>query len=113
MDGWMFSFLKKTTPWNFFMLFHCCAPYVHLLLSLDPVIVKKAEPGVQLKALLIAAKTDCVLVGDSDGQVTVYKIQNLKVGQSDPVSLRGTRFSAVVHSRPSEQLEVNSLVCQH
>lgn len=57
--------------------------------SLDPVIVKQADPGVQLKALLIAAQTDCVLVGDSDGQVTVYKIKNLKIGESNQVSLKG------------------------
>lgn len=63
--------------------------------------MKEAEQGVQLKALLIAAKTDCVLVGDSEGQVTVYKIQNLKVGDSDPVSV------AVVPSGPSEQLVVS------
>lgn len=62
---------------------------MHLVRSLDPVIVKQADPGVQLKALLIAAQTDCVLVGDSDGQVTVYEIQNLKMSQSHQVSLRG------------------------
>lgn len=51
--------------------------------------MKQADPGVQLKALLIAAQTDCVLVGDSDGQVTVYKIKNLKMGESNQVSVGG------------------------
>lgn len=51
--------------------------------------MKQADPGVQLKALLIAAQTDCVLVGDSDGRVTVYKIKDLKMGQSNQVSVRG------------------------
>lgn len=80
---------------------------VHLVRSLDPVIVKQADPGVQLKALLIAAQTDCVLVGDSDGQVTVYEIKNLKMGQSNQVSLRGLWSLAVLDHNPGSLLSPN------
>lgn len=95
------------------MVFYYIPLYVHLHLSLDPVIVKEADPGVQLKALLIAAKTDCVLVGDSDGQVTVYKIQNLKDGGSNPVSLRGTwslRSSGPLQPESSWKSAISSVI---
>ncbi|XP_016519756.1 WD repeat-containing protein 78 [Poecilia formosa] len=49
---------------------------------LDPVIVQPAAPGLKMTSLLFASLTDCVVVGDSDGQVTVYQLQNLHVGES-------------------------------
>ncbi|KAA8587599.1 hypothetical protein FQN60_016461, partial [Etheostoma spectabile] len=50
---------------------------------LDPVIVQPAAAGVTMKSLLFATQTNCVLVGDSDGQVTVYQLRNLSsVGDS-------------------------------
>uniref|UniRef100_A0A3Q3CTH7 Dynein axonemal intermediate chain 4 n=1 Tax=Haplochromis burtoni TaxID=8153 RepID=A0A3Q3CTH7_HAPBU len=50
-----------------------------LILSiLFPTIVHHAEPGVRLTSLLFARGTDCVLVGDSKGQVTVYKLRNFR-----------------------------------
>ncbi|KAM7378746.1 hypothetical protein PAMP_004345 [Pampus punctatissimus] len=49
---------------------------------LDPIIVQPAAPGVKLKSLLFATQTDCVLLGDSDGQVTVYQLKNLHLGDS-------------------------------
>uniref|UniRef100_A0A8C1W7J6 Dynein axonemal intermediate chain 4 n=1 Tax=Cyprinus carpio TaxID=7962 RepID=A0A8C1W7J6_CYPCA len=45
--------------------------------SLDPTIVSVTNPGVNPTALLFTPETDCVLVGDSEGQVTVYKLKNL------------------------------------
>ncbi|XP_075471997.1 dynein axonemal intermediate chain 4 isoform X2 [Ascaphus truei] len=44
---------------------------------LDPVIVSTANPGVTLTTLLFAKNTDCVLIGDSDGQVSVYELRNI------------------------------------
>uniref|UniRef100_A0A3B4WE25 Dynein axonemal intermediate chain 4 n=1 Tax=Seriola lalandi dorsalis TaxID=1841481 RepID=A0A3B4WE25_SERLL len=38
---------------------------------LNPAIVQHAAPGVKMTALLFATGSDCILVGDSDGQVTV------------------------------------------
>ncbi|KAM8850820.1 dynein axonemal intermediate chain 4 [Spinachia spinachia] len=52
---------------------------------LDPVLVQPAAAGVQMKCLLFATQTDCVLVGDSDGQVTVYQLKNLSVGGKSQV----------------------------
>ncbi|XP_049930749.1 dynein axonemal intermediate chain 4 isoform X2 [Epinephelus moara] len=55
--------------------------------TLDPIIVQPAAAGVEMKSLLFATQTDCVLVGDSDGQVTVYKLRNISVGQSSQVDI--------------------------
>lgn len=60
---------------------------VHSILfnSLDPTIVSVTSPGVNPTALLFTPETDCVLVGDSEGQVTVYKLKNLSAGDSTQV----------------------------
>ncbi|XP_071380153.1 dynein axonemal intermediate chain 4, partial [Centroberyx affinis] len=50
---------------------------------LDPIIVHPAAPGVKMTSLLFATQTDCVLVGDSDGQVSVYQLNNLTVGEGN------------------------------
>uniref|UniRef100_A0A3B5A0Y9 Dynein axonemal intermediate chain 4 n=1 Tax=Stegastes partitus TaxID=144197 RepID=A0A3B5A0Y9_9TELE len=54
----------------------------------EPVIVQPAAPGVTMTSLLFARQTDCVVVGDSDGQVTVYQVKNLSVGVSSQVRQR-------------------------
>lgn len=64
-----------------------CPPYTLLSFSLDPIIVQPAAPGVKMKCLLFASQTDCVLVGDSDGQVTVYQLKNLSMGEVSQVKL--------------------------
>uniref|UniRef100_A0A672M0X1 WD repeat domain 78 n=1 Tax=Sinocyclocheilus grahami TaxID=75366 RepID=A0A672M0X1_SINGR len=53
--------------------------------GLDPTIVSMTSPGVNPTALLCTPETDCVLVGDSEGQVTVYKLKNLPAGGSTQV----------------------------
>uniref|UniRef100_A0A4W4G6K8 Dynein axonemal intermediate chain 4 n=1 Tax=Electrophorus electricus TaxID=8005 RepID=A0A4W4G6K8_ELEEL len=53
---------------------------------LDPIIVSMARPGVKLTSLLFATQTDCVLVGDSGGQVSVYKLKNLNAGEGKEVN---------------------------
>ncbi|XP_024124486.1 WD repeat-containing protein 78 isoform X2 [Oryzias melastigma] len=58
------------------------------LSCLNPVIVQPAPPGVRLASLLFASHTDCVVVGDSCGQVTVYHLRNLGVGGSNQVLRR-------------------------
>uniref|UniRef100_A0A6Q2X6J2 Dynein axonemal intermediate chain 4 n=1 Tax=Esox lucius TaxID=8010 RepID=A0A6Q2X6J2_ESOLU len=52
---------------------------------LDPTIVNPASPGVKLTSLLFATETDCVLVGDSDGQVSVYQLKNFTAGEGTQV----------------------------
>ncbi|XP_030647720.1 dynein axonemal intermediate chain 4 [Chanos chanos] len=46
---------------------------------LDPTIVSVARPGVKLTSLLFATETDCILVGDSEGNVSIYKLKHLTV----------------------------------
>ncbi|XP_053549195.1 dynein axonemal intermediate chain 4 [Bombina bombina] len=45
--------------------------------TIDPVIVSFANPGVKLTTVLFTKNTNCVLVGDSDGQVNVYQMRNM------------------------------------
>lgn len=44
---------------------------------MDPLIVNFANPGIKFTTVLFAKQTDCLLVGDSDGQVTVYELNNM------------------------------------
>ncbi|XP_056315050.1 dynein axonemal intermediate chain 4 [Danio aesculapii] len=53
--------------------------------SLDPTFVNGTSPGVNPTALLFSPETDCVLVGDSEGQVTVYKLKNITAGGGSQV----------------------------
>uniref|UniRef100_A0A3Q3B9T7 Dynein axonemal intermediate chain 4 n=1 Tax=Kryptolebias marmoratus TaxID=37003 RepID=A0A3Q3B9T7_KRYMA len=52
-----------------------------------PTIVHQAAAGVELTSLLLAKDSDSVLVGDSEGQVRVYKLPNLRVGRTKEVKL--------------------------
>ncbi|XP_062854134.1 dynein axonemal intermediate chain 4 [Trichomycterus rosablanca] len=47
--------------------------------TLYPTIVNEAEPGVALSSISFTNQADCVLVGDSEGRVSVYKLKNLTV----------------------------------
>jgi hypothetical protein len=55
--------------------------------SLDPLIVHIANPGIKFTTVLFAKQTDCLLVGDSDGQVIVYELKNMPTG-SDSIRVR-------------------------
>nr|XP_020475245.1 WD repeat-containing protein 78 isoform X2 [Monopterus albus] len=54
---------------------------------LDPVIVQPAAPGVTMKSLLFHTQSDCILVGDSAGHVTVYQLKNLRARESNQVNI--------------------------
>ncbi|KAI8509554.1 WD repeat-containing protein 78 [Branchiostoma belcheri] len=43
--------------------------------TLDPIIVNVPNPGIKLSCITFTRNSDCVLVGASDGQVTVYKLK--------------------------------------
>ncbi|ELK06237.1 WD repeat-containing protein 78 [Pteropus alecto] len=45
--------------------------------TLDPLIVNVANPGIKFTTVLFAKQTDCLLVGDNDGQVAVYELRNM------------------------------------
>lgn len=72
-----------------FSLKQPCVHWVYISpVSVSPTIVQYSAPGVEMTALLFATETDCVLVGDSDGQVNVYKLKNLNVRQDKQVKWR-------------------------
>ena len=61
--------------------------------SLDPLIVNVANPGIKFTTVLFAKQTDCLLVGDSDGQVAVYELRNMPAASdSGRVRLKSQRF---------------------
>ncbi|XP_070686525.1 dynein axonemal intermediate chain 4-like [Pempheris klunzingeri] len=64
---------------------------------LYPTIVLHAAPFAKWTSLLFARGTDCVLVGDSVGQVTVYQLKNLRVGEGQQVD----RLEDIIHSAVS------------
>lgn len=58
--------------------------------TLDPLIVNVANPGIKFTTVLFAKQTDCLLVGDSDGQVAVYELKNM------PTTLDSNRGDIIV-----------------
>lgn len=66
--------------------------------TLDPLIVNVANPGIKFTTVLFAKQTDCLLVGDSDGQVAVYELRNMPTaldkGRGDVINvLLGSKTS--------------------
>ncbi|XP_025930359.1 WD repeat-containing protein 78, partial [Apteryx rowi] len=53
--------------------------------TLDPLITRSANPEVKFTSVLFAKNTDCLLIGDSEGQVSVFELQNLNVSNSNKV----------------------------
>ncbi|XP_031459828.1 WD repeat-containing protein 78 isoform X2 [Phasianus colchicus] len=52
---------------------------------LDPVITRFADPEAKFTSVLFAKNTDCLLVGDSRGEVSVFELQDLAAGSSNEV----------------------------
>ncbi|XP_061678445.1 dynein axonemal intermediate chain 4 isoform X2 [Syngnathoides biaculeatus] len=52
---------------------------------LDPVIVEPAARGINMTSFLFTRTSDCILVGDSSGQVSFYRIKDLSVGPGKTV----------------------------
>uniref|UniRef100_A0A8B9Q440 Dynein axonemal intermediate chain 4 n=1 Tax=Apteryx owenii TaxID=8824 RepID=A0A8B9Q440_APTOW len=44
--------------------------------TLDPLITRSANPEVKFTSVLFAKNTDCLLIGDSEGQVSVFELAN-------------------------------------
>ncbi|XP_065813042.1 dynein axonemal intermediate chain 4 isoform X1 [Labrus bergylta] len=65
---------------------------------LNPIVVHQAKPGVRFTFLLFARGTDCLLVGDSDGQVTVYQIKNLCMDEGKQVDLNRPMLSSTYYT---------------
>ncbi|KFR07537.1 WD repeat-containing protein 78, partial [Opisthocomus hoazin] len=50
--------------------------------TLNPVLSRSANPGVKFTSVLFAKNADCLLVGDSKGEVSVSELQNLAAPSS-------------------------------
>ncbi|KAG9351047.1 hypothetical protein JZ751_024937 [Albula glossodonta] len=66
---------------------------------LDPTIVSLAGPGVKFTSLLFATDADCILVGDCNGQVSVYQLKNLSVGEGPQVEMLEEVIKTTLTSR--------------
>ncbi|NXX59543.1 WDR78 protein, partial [Scopus umbretta] len=53
--------------------------------TLKPVVSCFASPRVKFTSVLFAKNTDCLLVGDSKGEVSVFELQNLAAPNSNEV----------------------------
>ncbi|KAM9129256.1 dynein axonemal intermediate chain 4 isoform 2-T2 [Pangshura tecta] len=53
--------------------------------TLDPLIVTFANPGVKFTTVLFARNTDCILIGDNNGTVSVYELRNMTASDSNKV----------------------------
>lgn len=45
--------------------------------TLDPIILSLASPGVKLSCAIFSKNSNSILVGDSDGQISVYQMRNM------------------------------------
>jgi len=55
------------------------------------VLSRSANPGVKFTSVLFAKNADCLLVGDSKGEVSVSELQNLAAPSSSKVRFTGKR----------------------
>lgn len=79
---------------QFYLYHHQYLPF--LCCSLDPVITRFANPEAKFTSVLFAKNTDCLLVGDSRGEVSVFAPQNLAASSSTKVWFpRNRRWSSV------------------
>ncbi|XP_063156214.1 dynein axonemal intermediate chain 4 [Candoia aspera] len=53
--------------------------------TLDPLIVNPATGNLKFTTVLFAKNADCLLIGDSDGLVTVYALRNMTVSDRKKV----------------------------
>lgn len=65
--------------------------YTRCFFRKEPTIVHPAEPDVQITCLLFDRRKDSVLIGDTTGQVKLYEIKNLQVGEEEQVRLMVAR----------------------
>lgn len=71
--------------------------------------MQSARPSETMTSLLFPSHTDCVLVGDSGGQVTVYQLHNLQ-RETNQVKLREKRpHSTQMLKGPAEKLQFSQL----
>ncbi|KAM9482422.1 dynein axonemal intermediate chain 4 [Clarias gariepinus] len=67
--------------------------------SLSPTLVSETIPGLEPTSMLFAINTDCILVGDSEGRVSVYKLRNFSAGEGTEVETMKNIVSSKLHSQ--------------
>ncbi|XP_024908248.1 dynein axonemal intermediate chain 4 isoform X3 [Cynoglossus semilaevis] len=72
--------------------------------TLDPIIVQPAAPGGTMTSLLFTPQSHCVLVGDGQGRVTVYLVENLNVGGGDQVDVLRDIVSSAASSQVAHHI---------
>ncbi|XP_039185032.1 dynein intermediate chain 4, axonemal isoform X2 [Crotalus tigris] len=55
--------------------------------TLDPLIVNPATGNLKFTTVLFAKNADCLLIGDSDGLITVYALRNMTVSDRKKVDI--------------------------
>ncbi|XP_070602220.1 dynein axonemal intermediate chain 4 isoform X2 [Erythrolamprus reginae] len=55
--------------------------------TLDPLIVNPATGNLKFTTVLFAKSADCLLIGDSDGLVTVYALRNMTVSDKKKMDM--------------------------
>lgn len=68
---------------------------------LDPVIVSPVSPGMKLSCVTFSKTSNSILVGDSDGQISVYQLRNLDTTSSQDA------LESIIQSTLSSQLQKN------
>jgi len=72
----------------------CMCLSVCLSVSLDPILVNvSSASGVKMSCVSFAENTECVLAGDSDGQVTVFQL----LGMTTPSDSQVYKLTAMVN----------------
>ncbi|KAJ8040489.1 WD repeat-containing protein 78 [Holothuria leucospilota] len=73
--------------------------------TLDPIIVSVPAPGVKLACLLFASNSNCLLVGDSEGQVSVYQLRNMPDVKNNQVDVLSDLIQQNVASQRGTHLK--------
>ena len=61
-------------------------PNFNWFYSLDPIIINPASSPTELSSCIFSQTSNSVLIGDTDGNVTVYQLKNIGDDNKDDVS---------------------------
>nr|XP_002131353.1 WD repeat-containing protein 78 [Ciona intestinalis]BCG62024.1 WD repeat-containing protein 78 [Ciona intestinalis] len=73
--------------------------------TLDPLITNLASPGMKFSCAIFSLNSNSVLVGDSDGHVSVYQLRNMSDKNEDKDA---SALSNIMNSTISSQVDKNS-----
>ncbi|XP_069794476.1 dynein axonemal intermediate chain 4 isoform X2 [Narcine bancroftii] len=73
---------------------------------LDPILICPTNRGSSLTTILFATNTDCILVGDNNGQVTVYGLENMPPYENALSTLNNIIMTTLASQMIAESQEV-------